>query len=621
MNTKNYVFAACLLAGLSLYAQQQPEELDEVVVSDSKFELRRENSGKVVNVITEEQLRQNQGKTVAQVINTLSGVEINGSRSNAGQSLGTYVRGGNNRQVLIVIDGVQVSDPSAIANDYDLRLLDINNIARIEILKGAASTLYGSGAATAVISITTKKASKKKIAASFTSTAGTNEAQENRNLTIKDFQNQVNVNGTLDKLTYTAGFGNQYTDGLSAVRSGSEKDPFSRYNANVKLGYALRENLNVSVYGVYDHFNAAYDNSFPLEDADFDSKTDQKRVGLSSAYQYGKGSLTINAAYNSVARSFISNFPNAYQADSYILDVYNRYNFNDMFYTVLGFNYVEGRTDFGEKKQNNRNTDPYINAVFVSDFGLNFNAGARLNNHNTYGSNLVYNLNPSYSLDMDKGYLKFFGSYATSFITPSLTQLYGPFGANPDLNPETDRSIEGGLEYKIATGFRISGTYFDRREEDFINYVVIDQTTFESQYQNVTTNFSVRGVEAEVVTNPMDKLELRANYTFTENKDKPALRIPKHKANAMLGYNFARASYVSIRYQFTGERTDTDFETGENVALADFSIFDLYLSQKVLDDKLNLFLGLNNVFNKDYQELVGYTTRGRNFRFGFNLTL
>lgn len=620
MNTKNYVFAACLLAAFSSYAQKQPEELEEVTVTDSKFELKRENSGKVVNVITSKELEHNQGKTVAEVINTLSGIEINGSRSNAGQSLGTYVRGGNNRQVLVIIDGVQVSDPSAIANDYDLRLLDINNIERIELLKGAASTLYGSGAATAVINITTKKASKKTISASFLSTAGTNEAQENRDFSIRDFQNQVNVNGTLDKFTYTAGFSNQFTDGLSAVRSGSEKDPFSRYNANVKVGYALRENLNVSLDGVYDHFEAAYDNSFPLEDADFNSKTDQKRVGVSSEYKYNNGSLILNAAYNNIARSFISNFPNAYDADSYIVDIYNRYAFNDMFYTVVGFNYVEGRTDFGEK-QNSTSADPYLNAVFVSDFGLNFNAGARLNNHSTYGNNLVYNLNPSYRLDIGEGYVKLFGSYATSFIAPSLTQLYGPFGANPDLGPETDRSIEGGVEYQVAADFRVSGTYFNRKEMNFINYVVIDQNTFESQYQNAADDYSVQGIEAEVVTNPMKNLELRANYTFTENKDKPALRIPKHKANASLGYTFAPSSFASISYQFTGKRTDTDFSTGENVELSDFSVFDLYLSQKVVDNKLKLFLGLDNVFNKDYQEIVGYTTRGRNFRFGFNLTL
>ena len=142
----------CVVAAFTLsygFAQQeQPiEELEEVVVTDSKFKLKRENSGKVITKITQEELEQLQGKSVADIVNTVSGIEINGVRSNAGQNLSYFVRGGRNRQVLILIDGIAVSDPSQIANDYDLRLLNADQVESIEILKGAASTLYGTGAA------------------------------------------------------------------------------------------------------------------------------------------------------------------------------------------------------------------------------------------------------------------------------------------------------------------------------------------------------------------------------------------------------------------------------------------------------------------------------------------
>ena len=620
MNTKNYVLGAGLLACLTGFAQQA-EQLDEVVVTDSKFELKRENSGKVVVKITQDELAKNQGKSVAEVINTISGIEINGSRSNAGQNLSYYVRGGNNRQVLVLIDGVQMTDPSAIANDFDLRLLDINSIESIEIIKGAASTLYGSGAATAVINITTKKAGADKISGQLSAVAGSNESQNNRNFGLNDFQNHVSVNGTLNKFTYLAGFGNQHTDGLSAVidADSNEKDPFSRYNANVKLGYAFSEKFKLSTYGAYDHYDAAYDNSYPMEDADFTSESTQQRAGLSSEYSYAKGSITVNAAYNSIERSFKSDYPSAYDADSYILDVYNRYTFTDQFYTVLGFNYVEGRTDFGEKKETS-NADPYANVVYVSPFGLNINAGARLNNHSEYGSHATYSLNPSYSFNNESGYLKVFGSYATSFIAPSLPQLYGDYGANPDLEPEENRTLEGGLELKTGT-FRVSGTYFNRLEENFIDYVTIDFDTFESQYQNISEDFTVQGVELELETRPIKNLQLRANYTFTENKDKMTLRLPKHKVNASLGYDFSPKTYASFSYQYNASRVDTDFITYEDVTLDAYGLLDFYVSQKVMRNKIKIFAGLNNIFNEDYQELVGYTTKGRNFRVGFNLYL
>lgn len=616
MNTKKYVFAAGVLACFSGFAQQQPEELSEVVVTDSKTPLKRENSGKAVVKITQEELKQNPGKSLAEIINTVSGMEINGSRSNAGQNLSYYVRGGNNRQVLVVIDGVQMSDPSQIANDYDLRLLDVNTIESIEIIKGAASTLYGSGAAAAVINITTKKASENSIHASVTSVTGTNEAQDDRDFTLADFRNNINVSGSLDKFTYQVGFGHQKTDGLSAVE-GTESDPFSRQNYNAKVGYGLSQNLNVGIYADYETYDAAYDNSFPLEDADFVATSEQKRIGLTSDFGYNNGKIVLNAAYNTIDRAFESNYPSAYEADSYVLDVYNRYAFGEQFYTVLGFNYVEGRTEYGEQKSST-NADPYANVVYVSDFGLNVNAGARLNNHSDYGSHAVYNLNPSYRFEINDGYVKFFGSYATSYIAPSLSQLYGPYGANPELEPEEDRTIEGGVELNKGI-FRVSANYFNRLEQNYINYVTIDFDTYEALYLNVDEDFTVSGVEAEAEINPTDWLRFRANYTFVESLDRQGLRIPKHKANAILGIDLDKKSFAQVSYQYTGSRTDADFVNGGNVELDAFNLVDLYVSRKILEDKVNIFWGFSNIFNEQYTELVGYTTKGRNFRFGFNM--
>ena len=133
------VIALFLCAHTQIFSQTVSEEsLDEVVVSDSRFELKRENSGKTVIKISQKEIENNQGRTISELISTKSGIEINGSRSNAGQNLGVYVRGGRSRQVLVLIDGVQVSDPSLISGGYDFRLLDLSQIESIEIIKGAS---------------------------------------------------------------------------------------------------------------------------------------------------------------------------------------------------------------------------------------------------------------------------------------------------------------------------------------------------------------------------------------------------------------------------------------------------------------------------------------------------
>ncbi|MCX2678526.1 TonB-dependent receptor [Galbibacter sp. EGI 63066] len=597
--------------------QDESIPLDAVVVSDSRFQLKRENSGKTVINISEEELKRNQGRSLAEIINSKSGIEINGSRSNAGQNLSYFVRGGNNRQVLVLIDGIQVSDPSQIAGDYDLRLVDLSQIESIEIVKGAASTLYGNAAATAVINIKTKAAGKDKISGVFESSFGTNQSAEEDDYKLAEFSNRASVNGTLGKFTYLAGFGNQFTDGLSAVE-GDESDPFNRINTNINLGYEFSEHFSLKVLGYHDKYKADFDNSFPLQDDDYRSVSEQLRVAVVPKYTYKNGSVSLNAAYNTVDREIFSDFPIAYKANSLVADLFNKYNFSDQFYTIIGINYIKNEATLGAETDFNI-TDPYANMVWVSEFGLNINAGARMNNHSEYGSHFTYNFNPSYTLKFEKDYLKFLGSYSTSYIAPSLSQLFGPFGANPDLKPEENRTIEGGVEYN-KQNFRISAVYFNRDEENFIDYTVIDPETFESMYTNVEEAFTVNGVEVEVLANPFEALSVNANYTFTENKDKVTLRIPKHKINAGVRYQIQDKTNFGVDYQYTGKRLDTDFSTFENVELESFSLLNFTVNHRLCDN-LNVFLNVDNIFNEEYTEVLGYTTRGRNARIGFRLNL
>ena len=128
-------------------------------------------------------------------------------------------------------------------------------------------------------------------------------------------------------------------------------------------------------------------------------------------------------------------------------------------------------------------------------------------------------------------------------------------------------------------------------------------------------------MEVEAAFNLIKDLTIATNYTFTELQEGIRLRLPKHKVNANLGYNFSEKTYASFTYQWVGDRTDTDFATYENVELKAFSLIDLYFSQKLIENKLKLFVTATNLFNEDYSEIIGYTTKGRNVSLGFNLNL
>jgi len=634
-----------LCFGISLigFAQQQQsdslkiQQLDEVVVTDSKFKLKREQSGKVITKITPQDLQHAQGKTIAQIINETVGIEINGTKSYAAQSLSYFVRGGRNRQVLILIDGIAVTDASQIANDYDLRLLNTDQVESIEILKGASSTLYGSGAATAVINIKLKEASKKAITANFKSTLGSNQIQSENDYEIENFNNSVLVNGTLKKFNYLASFGHQYTKGLSAVSNGTEVDAFNSINGNFKLRYNFSKAFITGIYGSFDKIKADFDDGFLFADADNRLTTDQYRIGIAQEYNYNNGSITLNAAYNTIERDIVSGFPTQFKSNGLVFDAYNKYNFKDRFYNVLGMNFQKNEMEsfsipFGETElmqsinPNNASftiVDPYANMVYVSNFGLNINTGFRLNNHSEYGSHLVYSINPSYKKDVSFGYIKCLASYSTAYITPSLFQLFEPTYGNIDLQPEENATIEVGVEVGIENRSTFNLVYFNRKETNFIDF--IDLGSFIFQYNNVDESFTASGIEFTGNYKFSNNLKLSANTTFTKVDDDLNLRIPELKVNAKLDYHLNKHTFVSLTYQFNDERKDAFFNitTFENevVNLKSYSLIDFYVSHKILNDKMMLFVNITNILNEEYQELFGFSTKGRNVTLGFNLTL
>jgi vitamin B12 transporter len=246
--------AIALFFAMNAYAQEQePELLNEVVVSDSKFALSKEKSGKVIVKITANDLKQKSGQSLAAVLSTVAGVEINGNQSRNGKDLGLYIRGGRNHQVLILIDGVPVTDASGISLSYDLRLLPIEQIESIEIMKGASSTLYGSGAATGVINITLKKAAKKAIAGNAYVNMGTQTTAKNPNYNVQDFSQGFVVNGGGKKVNFFTSLNSTETTGISEAKPANsntefENDAFSRINSVIKIGIKPTERFSVDFF-------------------------------------------------------------------------------------------------------------------------------------------------------------------------------------------------------------------------------------------------------------------------------------------------------------------------------------------------------------------------------------
>ncbi|WP_296637269.1 TonB-dependent receptor plug domain-containing protein [Polaribacter sp.] len=623
---------SCTFVSTSLFSQEVNEKvqaLNEVVVTATKFATNKKNVGKVVYQITQETIQNSQGKTIVDLLNDVPGVEINGNFSTKGQNLGYYIRGGRNRQVAILLDGVNVNDPSSFNGDFDLRQIDINQVEKIEVLKGASSTLYGTGAATGVINIILKKASKDKFRGTLTTSLGSNSSNENSNLSAEEFSTNFNFNGTLGKLDYLLALNANGSSGLSAAESESsnefEEDNFARQNVMLKLNYALNDNFKIGLLTSFDKFSTDFDGfdydpvTFASIPANKDNNMNsvQKRVGLNADYTYTNGALKIRTFFTDINRTETPS-NNFFNGEVYGFDVYNNYSFSNVFSFLVGvtsqYQDMIQRTSFstieeGAVKQHFY--DPYLSLNYTALSGLNFNIGGRLNMHSEYGNNFVYNINPSYNFTINDTPVKVFASYSTAFVTPTLSEIFTKLPTVEELLPEENTTIEGGFDITLSKKITINATYFQREETNKIGY---DFATF--QTINDLGTFSAKGFETEITCAVSKNLNMFANYTFIDRDESLLLKIPQNKFFIRANYNLSRNTFTSLSYRWVDETKDFGA-----VELESYKLFDFFINHSVLDNKVVFYGSLTNILNEDFQEIAGFTTRGRNYNLGVKINL
>ncbi len=644
---RNFIrFSACIaLATTCGYAQVKDsvkvKQLDEVVFSDTKFAQSKEKSGKVITKITAAELQKKLGQTLASVLNSVAGVEINGTQSANGKNLGYYIRGGKNQQVLIVIDGNPVTDASGISFEYDLRLLPIDQIESVEIMKGAASTLYGSGAATAVINITLKKSSKKPLQANAYINVGSYNTANNPKYNGQDFNQGFSVNGTVSKVNYLASINSTETKGMSQVAepnpdSNYDKDRFSRINYLSKLGFKVNDKLTLDFFGNYDKVNNDYDFQYDntgLNDTYFNkSKTEQFRFGFSPKYIYTKGEFRLNSNFTKLQRAYqelnsgangIDN--SSYGSRSVTIDAFNKNIISTNFYLITGTNYqfhdMKSETPYNiitKEVAKFNMVDPYFTGVFTSDFGLNINAGARLNMHSQYGNKIVYNVNPSFNFGKEIP-VKLLASYSTAFVTPSLYQLYSEYG-NATLTPEKNTTIESGIEVSLAQKKLTFNMVAFYREQN--NSIGFDANY---KYTNVEGLNKAKGIETIVNYALSAKLNCNANYTFTQVDEALNRLIPKHKVNTSIDFSATKRLFLNANYQYIDARQDTFFDGNTyaivSTKLGSYQLLNALIKYELVKDRLTIFGNVTNIFNEDFVENSGYSARGRNFKLGLNVKL
>jgi vitamin B12 transporter len=642
---KKFFVVAALIPCSSLMAQQAADsskQLSEVVVSATKAPLKATSTGKVIVTINRADIERAGARDLTQVLSTDGGVFLNGAWSSPGKDKNLYLRGARVEHTLITIDGVPVYDPSGIGSNFDLRLIPIERVERIEILKGSQSTLYGSDAIAGVINIITRK-------------AGTESVQGGALLSYGSFNTlraAANAGGRSGKLDWNLGVSHFDTKGFSEAANPEGVDTFAanrfrQQGADVAVGYQVTEGLHLQPYFRYTKVSGLIDAGYYSDSRDYSTSTENIQAGLRGDLKLGQGTLRLLLNHNSTYRHYEDDSTltenlwdtynyGKYKAREFYAESYYALNTGQFKFT-FGADYRRAvmsqenfslpawsgnpKSELGRDSVYHSQIAPYANVLWNGTKGLSIEAGGRYTNHSAYGNNFTWNVNPTYLWNNS---VKLFANISTGFRTPSLYQLFSEYG-NAALKPERSLNYEGGLQLLSDNGNAyLRATYFDREVKNLIVFYT-DPATYESMYINRDKQKD-HGIELDAKVQFNEHFMAKAFYSYADGTVTTKLgdrdtalfnlyRRPKEAYSMTLGATFGRFQ-ASAQLYAVGAVPDQYFDRNSfrtvTVTLKSYATLNLYAEYALKRPALRFFADLRNVTGAQYQEVYGYATPGFN---------
>ncbi|HZH35995.1 MAG TPA: TonB-dependent receptor [Flavisolibacter sp.] len=627
-----------LFFGSQLSAQQDTtaRTMESLVLTATKTPIRQDQTGKVVTVIDQATIQRNIGKTVSEILNYSTGIFINGANNAPGTNQDFYFRGAGTGKVLVLMDGIPVMDPSQINNSFDLNSITPSQIERIEILRGAQSTLWGSDAMAGVVNIITKK-------------GGSNRFSPNVLLSYGSYQtcrSNAGVNGRLNAFDYNLSYSGTTSKGFSAAHDstgtrGYDKDGFEQNNLQASLGYQLSQKASLRGLAQVGKYTTDLDAGAFTDDRDFVGRNRQNLYSLDFGYTTGKTSLHFINSYqkskrtlndDSTHRGGFAKYAEAfYHASTITSDLFASIRFSEKASLLVGSqgiwqNTDQGyfslssfgpfRTKLGDDSARSNHTSLYASFLLTGLSGFNNEIGFRYNNHNIYGSNATYSFNPSYNIDAST---RVFLNISSGFKIPSLYQLFSQFG-NKALAPEKSHNYELGGQLFTAdrrSNFRVLG--FKR---DIKNLIIsfTNPATFASNYINRDEQHDY-GFEMESNIGLGSIGNWSNNFTYVDGRGKDLgvevrnlFRRPNFTFNSVLTLQPTSALTVMPSFRFVGTRLKGQFDFGPN-PMPQYYMVDFYAAYNVTP-MIRAFVDLRNITNQQYFDVPGYNSRRFNFMAG-----
>ncbi len=633
---------------------------ETVVVSATRTLVPAESAGADVDALNGEQLKTMLPVAADDAVRFLPGAVVNAAGQRGGLA-SLFVRGGESNYNKVIVDGVTVNEPGGT---FDFGTLSLAQGDRMEFLRGAQSTLYGSDAITSVVQVWTRTGSTRVPELRFGSDAG-NFGTESGSASLAGARGRFDYNLFGDEFnTRGLGANDSYSDSLEGANVGAAlSDAVSlraRFrHSNSHTGLPGEWNFN-GMDPIVTPFSGGP--SYALPPNPYDSSQLNNLLGsveLSVAAPNGWTHRFTGFDYlyryheqNPGDPARISDLFGQIDFLSNELDHINRAGFEYQgdhaervwAHTTFGYrveneNGFVGNVAYGPQTPGQRlNHDVYVEQQ-VTLGRLMAIAGGRFVHDSAFGNTGVPRIALTFAAL--RGGENFSGtrfrfSYATGFKEPRLEETFaGPPGSVPNLGlkPERSRSFEAGVQQDFLRGrFNLNATYFNNLFHDQINYVTINPATFVGEYVNINEAFA-HGAEVVLRAQLRPRLLLNTAYTYTSSQylsnpapfdvvydpGQPLLRRPKHSATEMLSYLGNRWG-ANLSGSFVGPRSDDDFDGFGIYHAAGYVRVDLG-GRYAVNSRVSAYVNVQNALDRRYNEVVGYPALPVSFRAGMRFRI
>ncbi len=624
-----------------------------VVVTATRSPVPGEASGADVDTLSAAQLTTMKPVAANDAVRFLAGAVVNTAGQRGGLA-SLFVRGGESNYNKVIVDGVTVNEPGGT---FDFGTLSLAQADRLEFVRGAQSTLYGSDAMTSVVQVWTRAGSTRVPELRFSADGG-NLGTANGSASLAGAHERFDYNLFADQFnTNGQGPNDTYSDSLQGANVGVA------LSDNVSLRARFRHsNSRTGLPGEWS-FNGNDPlvppaNMFPLQPDPVDrsrlnnilgsvelaiaapSGWQHRFTGFDYLYRYDElnpnGDLTRINDNPSHNVDHINRAGFEYQGD-YAERTWARTTFG---YRIENENGFVGNLAYSPQTHGQRlNQDSYAQQELTLG-RLGVIVGGRFVHDSAFGNAGVPRV--ALTLLALRGNELFSGtrlrfSYSTGFKEPRLEETYnGPdmFDiANRGLKPERVRAFEAGMQQGLFKNkYELSATYFNNLFHDQINYVEVDPINFVGEYVNVNKAFA-QGAEIVLRGRVTSRLLLNSAYTYTSSEyldnpspfdpvfdpGQPLLRRPKHSGTTSLSYLGSRWG-ANLGASFVGRRSDSDFyNLGVNHAVG-YARVDLG-GWYAINSRLTAYVNVENALNAHYNEVVGYPALTANFRAGLRFRI